>query len=103
VEGGREELAEVWPSRASSSWTRSCNVSMSAWATLGVAAQIWDGRGGSASFIDCGIPPRRSSRKLLTQGGPERLRSVYWGATSSAHYLSVIPLVSVSPRPGRAA
>ena len=66
-------MAEVWPSRASSSRMRPWRVRMSAWAALGVVAQMSGGRGGSAHFIDGGIPRRRSSRKLVSQGGAERL------------------------------
>ena len=46
---------------------------LSAWAALGVAAQLSSGRGESAGFTDRGIPRRCSSRNLLAQGRPERL------------------------------
>src|SRR5439155_26641582 len=59
-EGGREELAEVWPSRTSSSRMRACRATISAWAADGVAAQISGGRGGSVNCIDRGIRQPRS-------------------------------------------
>ena len=66
-------MAEFCPRRASSSRIRSCRARISAWAALGVAAQISGGRGASVSAIDRGIRRRRLVRKPLSQGGAERL------------------------------
>src|SRR5438067_11929653 len=81
---------------------RACTATISAWAALGVAAQISGGRGGSARFIDGGIQPRRLSRKPLSQGGAERLlRWITPGTYSRIPFGS--PLVDVakarSPHP----
>src|SRR5262249_8272802 len=54
-EGGREELAEVWPSRASKSRMRCCRATIRAWAAAGVAAPMSGGRGSSVSATDRGI------------------------------------------------
>lgn len=79
VEGGHGEFAAFWPSSASSSWPRARGATSSARAAAEVAAQISDGRSWSASLIDRGIPPRRSSRNLLPQRAPERYRhSFLW-------------------------
>src|SRR5262249_2695638 len=54
--------------------------------------QISGGRGSSVRSMDRGIRRRRSSRKLLSQGGPERL---HWGmipAEGSPRALDPSPL-----------
>ena len=68
-EGGREELDEAWPSRASSSRMRACRATISAWAAAGVAAQISGGSGGAVSSIDRGIRRPRPGRNPRLSSG----------------------------------
>src|SRR5215211_3682571 len=50
---------------------------ISAWAADGVAAQTSGGRGCSVRSMDQGIRRRYPWRKLLAQGGPERLQMIH--------------------------
>jgi hypothetical protein len=74
-DGGREELEEFWPNRASSSRRRSRWATSSVRAAHGVAAQISGGKGRAVSSIARGIRRHRSSRKPLAPGEPECLRT----------------------------
>src|SRR3954468_24690278 len=65
-EGGREELDESWPRRASSSQTRACRVRISVWAAAGVASQTSGGRGRTVSSMPWvyGVTARPASPSL---------------------------------------